>query len=49
MLKATVLTMNSVPVKMVQMRNPWKGDDGWKGDYSKTKGGEKWEQLGAAL
>ena len=48
-LKATVLTMNSQEVKMVQMRNPWKGDDGWTGDYSKTKGGEKWEQLGAAL
>lgn len=49
LLKATVLTINSAPVKMIQMRNPWKGDDGWKGDYSKTKGGEKWTQLGAAL
>jgi hypothetical protein len=34
---------------MVQMRNPWKGDDGWKGDYSQFKGGSKWTQLNAAL
>lgn len=34
---------------MVQMRNPWKGDDGWTGDYSSTKGGVKFDQLKAAL
>jgi len=34
---------------MLQMRNPWEGDDGWKGDYSSTKGGPKYDQLKAAL
>jgi len=41
--------MGGVNVRMVQMRNPWKGDDGWKGDYSVTKGGTKYDQLKAAL
>jgi hypothetical protein len=48
-LKAVVLNMDGTDVKMLQMRNPWKGDAGWTGDYSKTKGGDKWEQLGKAL
>ena len=34
---------------MVQLRNPWKGNDGWKGDYSETKGGAKWAALVAGL
>lgn len=36
-------------VRMVQMRNPWNGHDGWTGDYSDIKGGEKFEQLKEAL
>jgi len=38
--------MDGTDVKMLQMRNPWKGDSGWEGDYSETLGGDKWEQLG---
>lgn len=48
-LSVAELNMGGSPVRMVQMRNPWKGDDGWKGDYSEVKGGEKWSQLKAAL
>lgn len=34
------LDMAGTKVKMVQLRNPWEGaNHGWKGDYSKTKGG----------
>jgi len=49
LLKVAEITMNGVPVKMVQLRNPWKGNDGWKGDYSETKGGAKWAALVAGL
>jgi len=41
--------MGGAYVKMVQMRNPWRGDSGWKGDYSEVKGGVKWANLKAAL
>jgi len=49
LLQAVALPMPNGSVNMVQMRNPWKGDDGWKGDYSKTKGGSKYADLLAAL
>ena len=48
-LKAAVLNIGGTPTKMVMMRNPWKGDSQWKGDYSITKGGDMREQLKKAL
>jgi len=41
--------MGGEAVRMVQMRNPWEGPDGWNGDYSVTQGGAKYEDLKAAL
>ena len=48
-LKTVELVMDGESVRMVQMRNPWKTDDGWKGDYSVKQGGAKYDQLKAAL
>jgi len=41
MLNAVELEIAGEDVKMVKMRNPWKGDAEWTGDYSKKEGGEK--------
>jgi len=49
LLQAVELDMAGTPTKMLQLRNPWKGDDGWTGDYSKAKGGVHWDNLGTAL
>lgn len=49
MLNAVELTIAGKDVKMVKMRNPWKGDAEWDGAYSHVQGGEMRENLIEAL